>query len=90
MMFAIDALEQRWRIEAACVGAPPGVFFPVPTGKQRLPKYTRSAAAKAKRFCNACPVRAECLDFAITNGEREGVWGGVLFRSGHMISIETQ
>lgn len=90
MMFAMDALAQRWRLDAACAGAPPGTFFPVPTGKQRLPKYTNAAAARAKRFCNDCPVTTECLQFALESGEREGVWGGVLFRSGRMFNIEAK
>lgn len=31
---------------------------------------------RAKGYCEACPVRAECLDFAIGMREREGIWGG--------------
>lgn len=30
----------------------------------------------AKAICAGCPVRGECLDHAIANGERYGVWGG--------------
>lgn len=36
-------------------------------------------AARAK--CNACPVRRECLRYAVDNDERWGIWGGVLFAS---------
>jgi len=32
----------------------------------------------AKRICAACPVRPECLEYALAAGEwRHGVWGGM-------------
>ena len=31
----------------------------------------------AKRLCGRCPVKAACLDYAVTNGETDGVWGGL-------------
>ncbi|WP_374213165.1 WhiB family transcriptional regulator [Streptomyces sp. G1] len=34
-------------------------------------------AARAKGICNGCPVKAECLDWALTAGEPYGVWGGM-------------
>jgi WhiB family transcriptional regulator, redox-sensing transcriptional regulator len=33
-------------------------------------------AARAVAICMACPVRAECLNYAITTDQSEGVWGG--------------
>ncbi|WP_338676769.1 WhiB family transcriptional regulator [Streptomyces sp. SCSIO 30461] len=36
----------------------------------------REAIAEAKALCATCPVRDECLDFAVENGLKEGVWGG--------------
>lgn len=30
----------------------------------------------ARNFCNRCPVRVQCLDYAITNQEPGGMWGG--------------
>jgi hypothetical protein len=33
--------------------------------------------ARVRRTCAACPVRAECLRFAVENGERQGIWGGL-------------
>ena len=35
------------------------------------------AAAEARRLCGRCPVRAECLEAALSNDEEFGVWGGV-------------
>jgi WhiB family redox-sensing transcriptional regulator len=30
----------------------------------------------ARIFCNRCPVRVQCLDYAVTNKEPAGMWGG--------------
>jgi WhiB family redox-sensing transcriptional regulator len=37
-------------------------------------------ARKAKEVCRACPVRIECLEYAIENGEKWGIWGGTSHR----------
>ena len=34
------------------------------------------ASSAAKRVCRSCPVRAECLEFALDNGESWGIWAG--------------
>lgn len=38
---------------------------------------TGPAATRAKRICEGCPVKAECLDHAITHRETAGIWGGL-------------
>ncbi len=38
--------------------------------------YDPLGVARAKAVCAGCPVRAECLEFALANDERWGVWGG--------------
>lgn len=66
----IDALaigELSWQDYANCRGADADLFFPERGASTR----------KAKAICNACEVREECLDFAITNGEKFGIWGGM-------------
>ncbi len=56
-------LAQRGR----CVGsASPEAFFP-PKGQPGL---------EAKRVCAGCPVRVECLEYALVTDQRWGVWGG--------------
>jgi WhiB family transcriptional regulator, redox-sensing transcriptional regulator len=42
-------------------------FFPEKGGSTR----------EAKRVCTTCPVRAECLEYALGNDERFGIWGGL-------------
>lgn len=32
--------------------------------------------AVRKEFCNSCPVKTECLNYAIDNRIDNGVWGG--------------
>lgn len=56
-----------WRERANCAGTDADVFFPEAGGSLQ----------PALRICAACPVTQECLDFALENDERYGVWGGV-------------
>lgn len=35
-----------------------------------------AATEPAKAICRACPVQTDCLTYAITNGEKHGIWGG--------------
>jgi WhiB family redox-sensing transcriptional regulator len=63
---AMDA-EETWRLDALCAETDPEAFFPEKGGSTR----------DAKRVCGGCAVRAECLEFALTNDERFGIWGGL-------------
>lgn len=56
-----------WMLDAACRDADPEAFFPEKGG----------STLYAKRICADCPVAAQCLDLALTNGERFGIWGGL-------------
>lgn len=58
-----------WYRDAGCAGTDTESFFP---------EKGRSAD-EAKAVCWRCPVRRECLDFAITTTDPtndHGVWGG--------------
>jgi WhiB family transcriptional regulator, redox-sensing transcriptional regulator len=60
-----------WRAAGACASADPDLFFPVSgTGK------AAEQAARACQICAGCPVRGQCLEFAVETGEMEGIWGG--------------
>ncbi|MFI5825392.1 WhiB family transcriptional regulator [Streptomyces rishiriensis] len=63
--------EMEWLRAAACVGEDPELFFPVGTTGPALRE-----AAVAKRVCARCPVRAECLSYALGTAQTSGVWGG--------------
>lgn len=61
-----------WMAAGACRGSDPALFFPV--GKEGSdPAW----AGAAKAVCARCPVREECLDYALANSERFGIWGGL-------------
>lgn len=61
-----------WRSQAACREIGHAPFFP--EGQVWGP----SEYGPALRICKACPVQAECLEFALENDERYGIWGGTL------------
>jgi WhiB family redox-sensing transcriptional regulator len=63
---------EDWRAVAACRTTDPELFFPISTSG---PAQTQLARAKA--VCARCPVRAECLAFALTTRQVHGVWGGL-------------
>lgn len=42
----------------------------------------------AKRLCADCPLRAECLEGALSRREPWGVWGGAIFSSGEVIAVK--
>ena len=63
-------MNAKWRQRAACRGIDPDIFYPV----------SEDDAEEAKAICAQCPVRQVCLEFALVNREREGVWGGLLER----------
>ena len=50
------------------------MFFPPATTEAREVRERRER--KAKVICARCPVRGECLDFALRVREPHGIWGG--------------
>ena len=69
-----------WRTLAACRGMDVNVFFPrEQVGRKRkgiLPGSEKERAAAAKAVCAGCPVRLECLEYALKWG-CVGVYGGM-------------
>jgi WhiB family redox-sensing transcriptional regulator len=63
-----------WQDKAACLGLDVQLFF----GADEEQQAEREAReAKAKAVCESCPVRRECLDYALGNSVRYGIWGGL-------------
>ncbi|MFJ2374574.1 WhiB family transcriptional regulator [Streptomyces sp. NPDC087769] len=58
---------------AICRGEDPDLFFPVGAGTSG-PMLVQTDAAKA--VCLGCPVKKQCLDWAMKADPVEGIWGG--------------
>ena len=56
-----------WQADALCAQTDPESFFPEKGGSTR----------EAKKICTSCEVKAECLEYALANDERFGIWGGL-------------
>jgi WhiB family redox-sensing transcriptional regulator len=63
-------MNLAWRQRAACRGVDPDIFYPV----------SDEEAEAAKAICAQCLVREACLEYALANRERDGVWGGATER----------
>ncbi|MDO5034497.1 MAG: WhiB family transcriptional regulator [Actinomycetaceae bacterium] len=57
----------EWQARALCAQTDPEAFFPEKGGSTR----------EAKAVCASCEVRAQCLEYALENDERFGIWGGM-------------
>jgi len=64
----------NWEDRAACMGMNAQLFFG-PDGERKEEREIREA--KAKVICALCPVRAQCLDYALQNSIKYGIWGGL-------------
>lgn len=72
------AASTSWQEQALCAQSDPEVFFPE---KGTSPK-------PAKMVCFRCEVRQECLQYALDNNERYGVWGGLSERQRRRLRSE--
>lgn len=69
---------QDWRESSACFGLDQTIFFGPEEEQTETDAARRLRLRVARGICNGCSVREECLDFALTIGERYGIWGGLL------------
>jgi WhiB family redox-sensing transcriptional regulator len=63
----VGELDRSWQRRANCTGVDPDLFYP----------ERGTSTREAKEVCYGCVVRQECLDYAIANGEKFGIWGGL-------------
>jgi WhiB family redox-sensing transcriptional regulator len=60
-------LDTSWQQYANCLGVDPDLFFP-----------ERGASTReAKEVCRGCVVQTDCLEYALANAEKFGIWGGM-------------
>ena len=71
MITTLEVTEDlAWRTNAACRGLDATAFYPLDDDEAEV----------AKAICNACSVQGRCLEFALGNREKDGVWGGATER----------
>jgi len=64
-------IDEWWRA-AACRDAEPELFFPISAAAASNPRVRR-----AKHICAPCPVRSQCLNYALDHRQEQGIWGGL-------------
>lgn len=70
--------DRAWQAQANCLGVDPDLFFP-----------ERGASTKqAKAVCHGCTVRNACLEYALANAEKFGIWGGLSERERRRIRAQ--
>lgn len=67
--FNMHIKSEEWMQDALCAQVEPDVMFPA--------DRDAAGARRAKKLCDACPVRQLCLDYALQNNIRHGIWGGM-------------
>ncbi len=60
--------RDRWWLRGACRGMDVDIFFPVSKNDVDTPM--------ALMTCRGCPVRQECLEYALTIPSLDGIWAG--------------
>lgn len=68
---ALAHADYSWRGHAICRDTDPELFFPVGTTG-----YALLQIARAKEVCTQCPVRGDCLQYALETNQDSGIWGG--------------
>ena len=77
LMIQEDA-DFSWKQKANCLGIDPDLFFP----------ERGVSSAQAKSVCRGCVVKEECLEYALQNGEKFGIWGGMSERERRVLRRE--
>lgn len=60
----------KWMEAASCATIGTDLWF----------SHEGPSTRAAIKVCQACPVQAECADFAAENDEDWGIWGGKSYR----------
>lgn len=86
---AMTAREQLgrepWQESAACTGDKAALFYPPLLVEKKADRTLRERRAKA--VCQSCPVRDACLDHAVDNDERYGIWGGLTGKERRLVAV---
>jgi len=81
MIFRFPALRrEEWMASAVCSQIGGDMWF--------AEKSEWATVVQAKILCRQCPVRTQCLAYAMENNERFGVWGGLSPRQRRRLKSE--
>jgi WhiB family redox-sensing transcriptional regulator len=75
----IDTDPLAWQADGTCAQTDPEAFFPEKGGSTR----------EAKKICIGCEVKPTCLEYALQNNERFGIWGGLSERERRKLQKRT-
>lgn len=67
-----DGFKKRGLCDSTRYPVDPELWWPNGTTGDEELKITQ-----AKAICSNCPVKRECLDWAVDNRQYFGIWGGV-------------
>lgn len=74
--------EHAWRYQAKCMDVDTNIFYP-----PRDRRQYKGIADRAKAVCwgtgegdPKCPVRSQCLWYAVSTQDTHGIWGGMSHR----------
>ncbi len=68
--------DPAWRADAKCANEDVENFY-IKTGLKG--RQVKEHIERAIAFCQDCPVKLRCFQYAVDNNEVYGVWGGVHF-----------
>lgn len=73
LLSVVDATwnNTAWRQDRACADMDPNLFFPIGLMGDAIDQTNL-----AKSICAQCPVRGQCLEFALRTHQDYGIWGG--------------
>lgn len=77
-----DATYPAWMSRAVCAQVGPDLWF--------SEKGSNQFTSNVKAVCAGCPVRSQCLEYAIANGETDGVWGGLTVKERRKLRRESE
>ncbi|WP_433018197.1 WhiB family transcriptional regulator [Kribbella sp. CA-294648] len=60
-----------WRHQGACLDVDADLFFPIGSSNAAYHQME-----DARKVCMRCPVREQCLAWALESGHEQGIWGG--------------
>ena len=88
----------EWMVEARCVAYPTRWWTETDTGARKMPLWSTEENHRAKEVCYECPVRMQCLEYALAHEDHGAVvpwaiYGGKtpidrLMLTGHLVFAE--